>query len=131
MKTLTEQSLIKKFTNEGTPYVYVSNNSVDMKHNGDALNNVLDGLRNDINNTINVTEEIKTTINVLTERVNGHDNDIATINSNVELNKTNIALIQSDVAKLQTDFEALEEKITNNITNMLCRNASNNYCASK
>lgn len=119
VENATEQSLIKKFTNEGTPYVYASNDTVDMKHNGDALNNVLNNIRTDINETISATEEIKTNLGVLAERVNGHDTDIAALNVNVEANKTNIALIQSDVAKLQEDFEQLEDKITNTITNLL------------
>ena len=119
VENATEQSLIKKFTNEGAPYVYVSNNTVDMKHNGDALNNVLNNIRTDVNETISATEEIKTNLGVLAERVSGHDTDIATLNENVRANKINIALIRSDIAKLQEDFEQLEDKITNTITNLL------------
>lgn len=105
LENATEQSLIKKFTNEGKPYIYVSNNTTDMKHNGDSLNNVLNNIRNDIDETIGATEEIKTNLNTLAEKVSGHDNTISGI--------------QSDVAKLQEDFGQLEDKITNTITNLL------------
>lgn len=105
LENATEQSLIKKFTNEGKPYIYVSNNTTDMKHNGDSLNNVLNNIRNDIDETIGATEEIKTNLNTLAEKVSGHDNVISGL--------------QGDIEKLQEDFGQLEDKITNTITNLL------------
>ena len=119
VENATEQSLIKKFTNEGTPYVYVSNSTTDMKHNGDALNNVLDGLRDDINNTLNATEEIKASVEVLSNRVDGHDGDIALINTNVANNSDNILILRNDVAKLQEDVSTLEQKVTDTMTSLL------------
>lgn len=107
----TEQSLVKKFTLDGTPYVYVSNNTSDMKHNGNALNTVIDELRADIDETINVTEEIKDNINVLTLRVDGHDDAIANINAEVANNKTEISVLNNEVANIKTDIAAIRDNI--------------------
>ena len=107
----TEQSLVKKFTLDGTPYVYVSNNTSDMKHNGNALNTVIDELRSDIDETINVTEEIKDNINVLTSRIDGHDDAIANINAEVANNKTEISVLNNEVANIKTDIAAIRDNI--------------------
>lgn len=107
----TEQSLVKKFTLDGTPYVYVSNNTSDMKHNGNALNTVIDELRSDIDETINVTEEIKDNINVLTSRIDGHDDAIANINAEVANNKTEIGILKNEVANIKTDIAEIRENI--------------------
>lgn len=107
----TEQSLVKKFTLDGTPYVYVSNNTSDMKHNGNALNTVIDELRVDINETIDVTEEIKNNINVLTLRVDGHDDAITNINAEVANNKTEISVLNNEVANIKTDIAAIRDNI--------------------
>lgn len=108
----TEQSLVKKFTLDGTPYIYVSNNTSDMKHNGNALNTVIDELRTDINETINVAEEIKNNLNVLTSRVDGHDAAIANINAEVANNKTEISVLNNEVAGIKTDITEIRENIT-------------------
>jgi hypothetical protein len=122
----TEQSLVKKFTLDGTPYIYVSNNTSDMKHNGDALNTVIDELSGDINETINVTEEIKNDINVLTLRVDGHDDAIANINAEVANNKIEISVlnnevadIKNDIAEIRTNITDLENSINTTITGLL------------
>lgn len=108
----TEQSLVKKFTLDGAPYIYVSNNTSDMKHNGNALNTVIDELRTDINETINVAEEIKNNLNVLTSRVDGHDAAIANINAEVANNKTEISVLNNEVAGVKTDITEIRENIT-------------------
>ena len=107
----TEQSLVKKFTLDGTPYIYVSNSTSDMKHSGNALNTVIDELRADINETINVTEEIKNNINVLTLRVDGHDDAIANINAEVENNKIEIGTLKNEVADIKNDITEIRDNI--------------------
>jgi predicted nucleic acid-binding Zn-ribbon protein len=116
----TEQSLVKKFTLEGTPYVYVSNSTNDMKHNGNALNTVIDDLRADINATIDVTEAIKESIYNLTSRIDGHDTDIANINTNIAninteiaTNKNEIGELKNEVADIKADIADIKVNITN------------------
>lgn len=96
----TEQSLVKKFTLDGTPYVYVSNNTSDMKHNGNALNTVID--------------ELRANINGLTLRVDGHDTEIAEIQENIaDLENSINTTITSLLAPMQEAITALQTELTN------------------
>ena len=126
VESASEQSLMKKFSLSGVPYVYVSNNTSDMKHNGDALNNVIDTLHTDINNVNNITEEIKTDVDALEDRVDNHDNELSNINATVknhesEINavKEDIIVIKSDVSGIKEDIQALEDSIQTTIVNYL------------
>ena len=115
----TEQSLIKKFTIDGIPYVYTSNSSSDMKHNGNALNTVIDSLRSDIDNTTNDTNKLKSDVDNLTTKVNENSTNINAINTNVEINKNDISVLKEDVKTLETNVNTLENEINNTINSLL------------
>lgn len=81
VENANEQSLIKKFTNEGKPYIYVSNDTSDMKHDGDALNNVI--------------AEMLSAINSL-------QNELNTTKSELEIVQNNLSNAQAEIQYLQT-----------------------------
>ena len=81
VENANEQSLIKKFTNEGKPYIYVSNDTSDMKHNGDALNNVI--------------AEMLSAINSL-------QNELNTTKNELEIVQNNLSNAQAEIQYLQT-----------------------------
>ena len=119
LEDATEQSLIKKFTIDGVPYVYTSNSSVDMKHNGNALNVVLDGLRADVDSNANSTLELQTTVATISSKVDEHTVSIATLSSSVETNKNDISNIKEDIKDIEGDVEQLESEINNTINSLL------------
>ena len=119
-------TLVDIRTNEGKPYVYASNDTKDMKHNGNALSNVIEKINEDITNTINKTNEFANSINALIEKTNKHDNDIELANVNINDNKTEIAILKNEmnglkneISTLKDNFSKLEENINANITNQL------------
>jgi hypothetical protein len=81
VENANEQSLIKKFTNEGKPYIYVSNDTSDMKHDGDALNNVI--------------AEMLSAINSL-------QNELNTTKNELEIVQNNLSNAQAEIQYLQT-----------------------------
>lgn len=102
VENATEQSLIKKFTNEGTPYVYVSNDTSDMKHNGNALNNILNEMRSEI-------EANKQTIEKLNEDFQALQTQIT------QTIAQELAKINGLITTLQTDISTLQETAITNI----------------
>jgi predicted RNase H-like nuclease (RuvC/YqgF family) len=68
-----------------------------MKHNGNTLNTVIDELRADINEGVNVPDDIKNDISVLTLRVKENDDAIEKINSEVANNKNEINELNKEV----------------------------------
>lgn len=119
LEDATEQSLIKKFTIDGVPYVYTSNSSVDMKHNGNALNVVLDDLRTDVDDNANVAGELSTAVTNLTTKVNENTANISSLNSTVEVNKADISILKEDVKELGNDIDDLSKEINNTVTSLL------------
>lgn len=103
----TEQSLVKKFTLDGTPYIYVSNNTSDMKHNGNALNTVIDELHAEVTNN-------KTEISVLNNEVAGIKTDITEIRENIANLENSInTTITGLLAPMQEAITALQTELAN------------------
>ena len=50
-------------------------------------------------------------INVLTSRIDGHDDAIANINAEVANNKTEISVLNNEVANIKTDIAAIRDNI--------------------
>ena len=119
LEDATEQSLIKKFTIDGVPYVYTSNSSADMKHNGNALNVVIDELRSDVDDNANVAGELLNSVANLTTKVNENSTNITTLNSSVEVNKADISSLKEDVKELGNDIDDLSKEINNTVTSLL------------
>lgn len=97
----TEQSLIKKFIVDGAPFIYASNNSSDMKHNGNALNVVLDDLRNDVDTAIEIANGVQGEINELTGKVSENTANIAVLTTDVAVNKQGIETLNTEVSNLK------------------------------
>lgn len=102
----TEQSLLKKFTLDGTPYIYVSNNTSDMKHNGNALNTVIDEMRADITeiqeNIASLENSINTTITGLLapmqEAITALQTELANTKAELDTLKANAITSMTGVA---------------------------------
>jgi chromosome segregation ATPase len=112
VENATEQSLVKKFTNEGKPYVYVSNDTSDMKHNGNALNNILNEMRSDVNDTMTATTKLQEQLDSVSLKVDGHDTKLAEFETRIEANK-------QAIEKLNEDFKALQTQISQTIAKEL------------
>lgn len=111
VENATEQSLMKKFTLDGNPYVYVSNQTTDMKHNGNALNGVIDNLRGDLDNNIGVAETLNTNLNILTGRVDQHDIKINGLQGNIDVINNILYPLQTLVNELKTELARTKSEL--------------------
>ena len=102
VENATEQSLIKKFTNEGNPYVYVSNDTSDMKHNGNALNNILNEMRSEIEVNKQAIEKLNEDFQALQTQI-------------TQTIAQELAKINGLITTLQTDITTLQETAITNI----------------
>jgi chromosome segregation ATPase len=114
VENATEQSLVKKFTNEGKPYVYVSNDTSDMKHNGNALNNILNEMRSDVDDVMTATTELKEQLAAVSLKVDSHDAKLTEFETRIEAN-------EQAIEKLNEDLQALQTQITQTITQELAK----------
>ena len=119
LEDANQQSLIKKFTLDGVPYFYTSNSTSDMKHNGSALNVVIDEIRNDFSG-------METSLTDLTNSLNVVKSDVANNTADIEINKQAIAETKTDVelnkqsiAEVKEDVKGLEEEVTNKVNTLL------------
>ena len=97
----SEQSLIKKFTIDGTPYFYASNNTVDMKHDGNNLNTVINDVTTTANN--NASEITK-----LYELINTMQATITSLSNRIETLETELTTLK---AKAITTINGTDEQI--------------------
>ena len=112
----SNQSLIKKFTVDDVPYIYTSNSSDDMKHNGTTLSYVIDDLRKDVNDTNSLANENRNSIIELNYNVKTNTDNIADLKAeNTEL-KTSITELRTLITALQTELATLK---SNAITEVL------------
>ena len=128
----SNQSLIKKFTVDDVPYIYTSNSSDDMKHNGTTLSYVINDLREDVNDANSLANENRNSIQELSYNVKTNTGDIAVLKAeNAEL-KSLITALQTELATLKsnaitevlgTDNEISAVKTGNSVTVKFADNA--------
>jgi hypothetical protein len=106
-----EQSLMRKFTLDGTPYLYVSNNSADIKHNGDALSNVVDTLRGDLDVTMDNTETLKDNLSALTTTVNQQADKLEEVAQTLTTNVADVQTLKTDVEALKSDVKGIRDML--------------------
>ena len=128
-----EQSLVKKFTIDGEPYIYTSNDTSDMKHNGNALNATIDELKTDVDNAVTIANEVQDKVNELNNKVVENTANVATLTTEVAVNKQNIeslkgedtkinaliSTLQATLVTLQTELANVRTELTNTKTELL------------
>ena len=101
-----EQSLVKKFTIDGEPYIYTSNDTSDMKHNGNALNATIDELKTDVDNAVTIANEAQ-------DKVNELNNKVVENTANIESLKGEDSKINALISTLQTTLVNLQTELAN------------------
>lgn len=128
----SNQSLIKKFTVDDVPYIYTSNSSDDMKHNGATLSYVINQLREDVNDANSLANKNKDDIKDLSYKVETNTDNIAVLNATITELKTLITTLQTELATLKsnaitevlgTDNEISAVKTGNTVTVKFADNA--------
>lgn len=91
----TEQSLIKKFTIDGMPYFYTSNSTADMKHEGNALNNVINDIKDNI---VEVEDSVEKLEDEITNKVNLL---LATMQTTIDALTAKVSTLETELATLK------------------------------
>ena len=112
----SNQSLIKKFTVNDVPYIYTSNSSSDMKHNGTTLSYVIDELREDVDSANSLANKNENDIKDLSFKVETNAKDIESLKVENAGLKTDIAELRGLISALQTELATLK---SNAITEVL------------
>lgn len=107
-----EQSLVKKFTIDGEPYIYTSNDTSDMKHNGNALNATIDELKTDVDNAVTIANEAQ-------DKVNELNNKVVENTANIESLKGEDTKINALISTLQATLVTLQTELTNTKAELL------------
>lgn len=108
-----EQSLVKKFIIDGEPYIYTSNDTSDMKHNGNALNATIDELKTDVDNAVAIANEAQDKVNELNNKVVENTANIATLTTEVAVNKQNIESLKGEDSKINALISTLQTTLVN------------------
>ncbi len=114
----SNQSLIKKFTVDDVPYIYTSNSSSDMKHNGTTLSYFIDELRDDVNDVTTLANDNKSDIAELRETINELKALITSLQTELNALKSNAI-----TEVLGTDNEISAVKDGNKVTVKFADNA--------
>lgn len=99
-----EQSLVKKFTIDGEPYIYTSNDTSDMKHNGNALNATIDELKTDVDNAVVIANEAQDKVNELNNKVVENAANIESLKGEDTKINALISTLQATLVTLQTEL---------------------------
>lgn len=119
LEDANQQSLIKKFTLDGVPYFYTSNSTSDMKHNGSALNVVIDEIRSDFSGIETSLTDLTNSLNVVKSDVANNTADIETNKQAIAETKTDVELNKQSIAEVKEDVKGLEEEVTNKVNTLL------------
>jgi hypothetical protein len=119
LEDANQQSLIKKFTLDGVPYFYTSNSTSDMKHNGSALNVVIDEIRSDFSGIETSLTDLTNSLNVVKSDVVNNTADIETNKQAIAETKTDVELNTQSIAEVKEDVKGLEEEVTNKVNTLL------------
>ena len=95
LEDATEQSLIKKFTVEGKPYFYTSNSTADMRHEGSALNTVINDIKDNI---VEVEDSVEKLEDEITNKVNLL---LATMQSTIDALTAKVTVLETELAELK------------------------------
>lgn len=120
-----EQSLVKKFTLEGQPYFYASNDTKDMKHNGRALNMVIDEFAENFVDVSKDIEDLQNRVTAVQTQADNNTAEIAINKENIQKNVDAIAALDVRVTTNETNIndnaiaiDVLADRVTTNETNI-------------
>ena len=120
-----EQSLVKKFTLEGQPYFYASNDTKDMKHNGRALNMVIDEFAENFVDVSKDIEDLQNRVTAVQTQADNNTTEIAINKENIQKNADAIAALDVRVTTNETNIndnaiaiDVLADRVTTNETNI-------------
>ena len=109
IENATEQSLLRKFIDNGIPYIYVSNRSADIKHNSEQLDHVIESIKN--NNSINEgnLNDIRNEINKINQSISILENGL------IEQMPNTIIALQNEILALKYELTTLKSNVITSI----------------